>query len=389
MEPNLAGSIYVRFSIKFLHFVPFGQQIWLPRAILISDWLMLNKSSPLKLLGQIKLNLAGSIYARSSIKHLHLVPFGQQIWPTRAILFSDWLLLNKSSPLKIIGQIEPNLAGSIYVRSSIKFLRFVPFGQQIWLPRAILVSDWLLVKKSSPLKLLGQMEPNLAGSIYVRSSIKFLRFVPFGQQIWLPRAILVSDWLMLNKSSPLKLLGQIKLNLAGSIYVRSSIKHLHLVPFGQQIWPPRAILFSDWLMLKKSSPLKLPDKMEPNLAGSIYVRSSIKFLHFVPFGQQIWLPRAILVSDWLMLNKSSPLKLLGQMDPNLAGSIYVRFSIKFLRFIPFGQQIWLPRAILVSDWLMLNKSSRLKHLGQIKPNLAGRIYVRSSIKLLHLVPFGQ
>jgi hypothetical protein len=30
------------------------------------------------------------------------------------------------------------------------------------------------VKKSSPLKLLGQMEPNLAGSIYVRSSIKLL-----------------------------------------------------------------------------------------------------------------------------------------------------------------------------------------------------------------------
>jgi hypothetical protein len=33
------------------------------------------------------------------------------------------------------------------------------------------------------------MEPYLAGSIYVRSSIKFLRFIPFGQQIWLPRAI--------------------------------------------------------------------------------------------------------------------------------------------------------------------------------------------------------
>jgi hypothetical protein len=36
-----------------------------------------------------------------------------------------------------------------------------------------------MLKKSSPLKLLGQMEPNLAGSIYVRSSIK-LRLVPFG-----------------------------------------------------------------------------------------------------------------------------------------------------------------------------------------------------------------
>jgi hypothetical protein len=154
----------------------------------------------------------------------------------------------KKSSLKLRGQMEPILTGSIYVRSSIKFLHFVPFGQQIWLPRAILVSDRLLLKQSSPLKLLGKMEPNLAGSIYVRSSINFLRFVPFGQQLWLPRAILVSDWLPLNKSSPLKLLGQIKLNLAGSIYARSSIKHLHLVPFGQQIWPSRAILFSDWLM---------------------------------------------------------------------------------------------------------------------------------------------
>ena len=51
-------------------------------------------------------------------------------------------------------------------------------------PRAILVSDWLMLKKSSPLKLLGQMEPNLAGSIYVRSSIKLLHLVPFGQQTW-------------------------------------------------------------------------------------------------------------------------------------------------------------------------------------------------------------
>jgi hypothetical protein len=42
-----------------------------------------------------------------------------------------------------------------------------------------------MLKKSSPLKLLGQMEPNLAGSIYVRSSIKLLDFVTFGQQTWL------------------------------------------------------------------------------------------------------------------------------------------------------------------------------------------------------------
>ena len=43
MEPNLAVSIYVRFSIKFLHFVPFRQQIWPPREILVSDWLLFKK----------------------------------------------------------------------------------------------------------------------------------------------------------------------------------------------------------------------------------------------------------------------------------------------------------------------------------------------------------
>jgi hypothetical protein len=80
--------------------------------------------------------------------------------------------------------------------------------------------------------------------------------------------------------------------------------------------------------------------MEPNFAESIYIRSSIKSLHFVPFRQQIWPPRAILVSDWLMLEKSSPLKLPGQMEPNLAGSIYVRSSIKLPHLIPFGQQTW-------------------------------------------------
>ena len=34
------------------------------------------------------------------------------------------------------------------------------------------------------------------------------------------------------------------------------------------------------------------------------------------------------------------LKLLGQMEPNMAGSIYVRFSIKLLHLVPFDQQTW-------------------------------------------------
>ena len=51
-----------------------------------------------------------------------------------------------------------------------------------------------------------------------------------------------------------------------------------------------------------------------NFTGSIYIRSFIKFPHFVPFRQQTWLPQAILVSDWLIWKRSSHLKPLCQMN---------------------------------------------------------------------------
>jgi hypothetical protein len=69
---------------------------------------------------------------------------------------------------------------------------------------------------------------------------------------------------------------------------------------------------------------------------------------YIDASYQVWF-NLVLLSDWLMLSKSSPLKLLGQMEPNLAESIYVRYSIKLLHVVPFGQQTWPPRAILFSD----------------------------------------
>jgi hypothetical protein len=51
-------------------------------------------------------------------------------------------------------------------------------------------------KNSSPLKPLVQMNRNLVGSIYGRSSIKIAHFVPISLQTWPPQAILVSDWLI-------------------------------------------------------------------------------------------------------------------------------------------------------------------------------------------------
>jgi hypothetical protein len=48
-----------------------------------------------------------------------------------------------------------------------------------------LVSDWLISKKSSPLKPLGQMNQNLVGSILGRSSItEFLKKKILVSVIW-------------------------------------------------------------------------------------------------------------------------------------------------------------------------------------------------------------
>jgi hypothetical protein len=58
--------------------------------------------------------------------------------------------------LKPLGQMNRNLVGSILGRFSIKNAHLVPIRYQTWLPQAILVSDWLISKKSSP-KPLGQM----------------------------------------------------------------------------------------------------------------------------------------------------------------------------------------------------------------------------------------
>jgi hypothetical protein len=65
-----------------------------------------------------------------------------------------------------------------------------------------------------------------------------------------------------------------------------------------------------------------------NLVGSIDGMSSMKIAHFVLIGLP---PHAILVSDWSISKKSSPLKLPGHMNWNLVGSIYMygRFCIKF------------------------------------------------------------
>jgi hypothetical protein len=77
------------------------------------------------------------------------------------------------------------------------------------------------------------------------------------------------------------MLCQMNRNLIGNIYGRSSIMSVHFVSIRYQTWPSQAILFSDWSIKKKNSPLKPLRQMDRNLVGSIYGRFSIQFAHIV------------------------------------------------------------------------------------------------------------
>jgi hypothetical protein len=120
-------------------------------------------------------------------------------------------------------------------------------------------------------------------------------------------------------------------NLVGSIYGRLSLTNAHFVMIHYQTWPPQAILVSDWPIFLNLLLWNLPDQINRNLVGSIYGMSSMKIAHFVLIGYQTWSPQAILVSDWSISKKSSPLKLPSQINRNLVGSIYMygRLCIKF------------------------------------------------------------
>ena len=128
-------------------------------------------------------SLVGSFYGRSSIAIAHFVPIRQQTWPPQAILVSGWSISKNLLLWKPLGQIKQNIKGSIYGRSSITFPHFIPIGQKTWSQWLIHVSDGLKFKKSSLLKLWGTMNCYFVGIIYGRSCTKFPYFVPIIQLI--------------------------------------------------------------------------------------------------------------------------------------------------------------------------------------------------------------
>jgi hypothetical protein len=150
-------------------------------AILVSDWLISKKSSPLKPLGQMNRNLVGSIPGRSSINNAHFVLKNRQYLYRELHFEYIYLYLNKC-----------------YLSFNRDVLEINQSEKRIACGWPCLLSDLdkmsILYRGPSPLKLLGQMNRNLVGSIPGRSSINIAHFVLIHYQTWLPQAILVSDW---------------------------------------------------------------------------------------------------------------------------------------------------------------------------------------------------
>ena len=178
-------------------------------------------------------------------------------------------------------------------RSFTKFPHFVQIGQQIWSLQVIIASDLLIFQKSCPLTQPCQMESNMVGSILGRSFTMFPHFVLIRQQSWLQQAMLVSDCLIFQKSSlkPLGLWNQTiqETSMGGPLQSFLLLSRLEK-KYGCH---GQFLFLIGWYFRVFSCETTWPN-------GNKHGRSFTKFPHFVPTGQQILPPRAILVSDWLI-----------------------------------------------------------------------------------------
>ena len=107
----------------------------------------------------------------------------------------------------------------------------------------------------SSLKPPALLEPNLVGVFIGWSSGKFDTFLAHLVKVHVSFCDSVITWgieLFTFESSPLKQLSQMKRNLVGSIFGKSSRTITHFTPIPQQTWPPQAILVSERSIKKKS-----------------------------------------------------------------------------------------------------------------------------------------
>jgi hypothetical protein len=81
--------------------------------------------------------------------------------------------LVKPKTINLVFVVTPQVTDKFYLSSTHRLIEIRTHNVSVDRPHAILVSDWLISKKLSPLKPLSQMNRNLVGSINGRFCIKF------------------------------------------------------------------------------------------------------------------------------------------------------------------------------------------------------------------------
>jgi hypothetical protein len=140
--------------------------------------------------------------------------------------------------------------------------------------------------------------------------------------MWPPQAILVSDWSISKKSSTLKQLGQMDRNVVGSIYGRCSIGIAHSFWSVNKHGRHRQFLFLIGRFLKQHFLWNRLVKWYETWKD-LYRDCSFRF------DPLTWPPQAILVSDWTISKNLLLWNFFAKMKRNLVGSTYERFCIKF------------------------------------------------------------
>ena len=143
-------------------------------------------------------------------------------------------------------------------------------------------------------------------------------------------------------SFPLRPLGQIKIHLSSRIYVKSLIKFLHFIPIRHHTWPHWWFFLLTGRFMKKSSPMKPLANSQKDKAHSRYV------VFFI-----------VLFLMGLYFKELHFCKPLDQME--LSRNVYQKSSIKFVHFVSIVRNTWLPWTIIFF-WLAANKKFFLQNL---------------------------